>query len=330
MIPVTERKRGIRPVESIEPAMDDMINAGTRREVGCSRKPVKLYFRQHEHISDHILCDPNTPNSTGCSRCAIHAPLICCELCSPDDFADFARVDVEGRKRARNRARIPKYEAQPHDMELRRALHLFRKNETIKVYGLSTLKNIGPSIILPNALLDRIVDCAHVGKISTIDQLKHETQWSRADVSGPSVLALITAHALPIQPAAVRAPIPLIQPSPANGLVAPVRAIAPKQCSSCKAFGHIKSNKSCPNYTPRLGKENMPPLSASQTPRTPQTTYNWEAPRIQSSASTTWASPATPYEFNPRLLRNLPPLPRLDPASFYSSSYNSSPIPPSG
>lgn len=47
-IPVLERKRGIRPVESIEPAMDDMINAKTRKEVGCFRKPLKLYFRQDE------------------------------------------------------------------------------------------------------------------------------------------------------------------------------------------------------------------------------------------------------------------------------------------
>lgn len=48
-IPVTERKRGVRPVENVEPAMDDMINARTRAEVGCSRKPARLYFRQDKH-----------------------------------------------------------------------------------------------------------------------------------------------------------------------------------------------------------------------------------------------------------------------------------------
>ncbi|KZP14844.1 P-loop containing nucleoside triphosphate hydrolase protein [Athelia psychrophila] len=146
-VPVLERKRGTRPVEQIEPVMDDLINAKTRPDVGCSCKPAKLYFRQDMH--------------------------------------EFARVDVEGRKRTRrNRAHIPKYDTQPHNMELRKALHQFRKDETIKVFNLVTLKNIGPSIILSNALLDRIVDCAHVRKISTIDHLKHETQWNRADACG--------------------------------------------------------------------------------------------------------------------------------------------------
>ncbi|KAF7967710.1 hypothetical protein HWV62_33295 [Athelia sp. TMB] len=340
-IPVTERKRGIRPVEHIEPAMDDLINARTRVEVGCSRKPTRLYFRQDEQASDHILCDPRTPNNTGCLRCAIHPPSICCELCNPDDFANFARVNVNGRKRARNRARIPKYDAQPHDMELRHALHQFRKDETIKVFGLATLKNIGPSIILSNSLLDRIVDCAHVRKISTLDQLKHETQWSRADSCDAVILSLIKTHAPPVPLVAARAPPVLIQPSPTNGLLTPVKAIALKQCSSCKGMGHIRSNKSCPNYIPRHGKENMfpppvPPTPGSShtqitTPSSSRSAYNWDAPlpRSPTRTSATWASPSTPYQFNPRLLRDLPPLPSLNPALFYSNLHASTSTQPS-
>lgn len=48
-VPVLERKRGTRPVEQIEPVMDDLINAKTRPDVGCSCKPAKLYFRQDMH-----------------------------------------------------------------------------------------------------------------------------------------------------------------------------------------------------------------------------------------------------------------------------------------
>lgn len=45
-IPTIERKRGKRNVDEIEPALDDMINAGTRVGISCSRAPAMIYFRQ--------------------------------------------------------------------------------------------------------------------------------------------------------------------------------------------------------------------------------------------------------------------------------------------
>ncbi|KZP32768.1 hypothetical protein FIBSPDRAFT_722178 [Athelia psychrophila] len=192
--------------------------------------------------SDHLDCNPHTPNNTGCLRCIVRKPQVCCELCDPATFKDFARVDVEGRKcLRRNRAHVPKYDTQPHDMQLRKALHQFRKDETIKTFNLATLKNLGPSIVMSNKTLDRIVDCAHIHKITTISQLKHETQWSRADTYGVAVIALIVVHSPSIPPVPARAPAILIQPSPTNGLVTPVTAITPKKCSSCKALGHIST-----------------------------------------------------------------------------------------
>ena len=47
-IPKVERKRGIRKVEEIEPALDDMINAKDH-PVRCSRWPLVVYFRQNKN-----------------------------------------------------------------------------------------------------------------------------------------------------------------------------------------------------------------------------------------------------------------------------------------
>jgi hypothetical protein len=60
-------------------------------------------------------------------------------------------------------------------MELRNALNEFREKETIKKFGLSRLKNSGPGLIMPDAVLKRIVDCAHMQKIGNKDdlQIKH-------------------------------------------------------------------------------------------------------------------------------------------------------------
>ena len=192
-IPKADRKRGIRKVEEIEPALDDMINAKDSL-VQCSRSPLVVYFQQNKNgllsdlwasvyyswrmclciASDHLTCQPESSN--GCSRCVILPPVVCCELCNPRLFEEFARSDPKARpRRARNRSTIQDYQVGPYDMELRNALNEFREKETIKKFGLSRLKNSGPGLIMPDAVLKRIVDCAHMQKIGNKDifKLKH-------------------------------------------------------------------------------------------------------------------------------------------------------------
>ena len=56
-------------------------------------------------------------------------------------------------------------------MELHDALNEFQENQTIKKFGLSHLKHSGPGLIMPNAALQRIIDCAHMLKIRSKDDL---------------------------------------------------------------------------------------------------------------------------------------------------------------
>ncbi|KIM75556.1 hypothetical protein PILCRDRAFT_13474 [Piloderma croceum F 1598] len=194
-IPRVDRKRGIRKVEEIEPALDDMINTKDR-PVQCSRWPLVVYFRQNKNASDHLACQPESPN--GCSRCIILPPLVCCELCNPRLFEEFAQSDPKVRpKRTRNRSTIQDYTVGPYDMELCNALNEFREKETIRKFGLSRLKNSGPGLIMPDAVLKRIVDCAHMQKIGNKDDLQIETRWSRVESFADNILALIKTHCDP-------------------------------------------------------------------------------------------------------------------------------------
>jgi hypothetical protein len=117
-------------------------------------------------------------------------------------FEEFAQPNPKDRPnpRPRNRATVKDYKAERHDMELRAALDNFRRQETIRKFGLSRLKNSGPGLIMPNAILKRIVDCAHAMKINSKEDLQLETQWSRANIYSEEILTLIKIHHAPPEP----------------------------------------------------------------------------------------------------------------------------------
>ena len=200
---------------------------------------------------------------------------MCCELCNPRLFEEFARSDPKARpKRLRNRSTIKDYKIGPYDMELRRALHDFREQQTIKKFGLSRLKNSGPGLIMSDAILKRIVDCAHMLKIRNKDDLQIETRWSCVEAFADDVLALIDAHRDPsIVP---KASTPQIHgPASNSATLMPFKVV---MCSRCHQQGHnskfshlfictaisrhpAESNKRCPEYprAPPPGKENVAP-----------------------------------------------------------------------
>ena len=64
-------------------------------------------------------------------------------------------------------------------MNLRNALHEFRKEKTIEKFGCACLRDTGPGIIMADDVLFRILDCAHFNVIETPEQLAKETRWSR-------------------------------------------------------------------------------------------------------------------------------------------------------
>ncbi|KAG2111454.1 hypothetical protein DEU56DRAFT_749585, partial [Suillus clintonianus] len=83
----------------------------------------------------------------------------------------------------------------------------WRKQKTISTYGGAHLNDLGPSLIMPNATLDRIIDCAHFYKLNSMHDLKKETGWTDADKFGAEVVVLVQRHALPITNPFARTPL---------------------------------------------------------------------------------------------------------------------------
>ncbi|KAJ7090156.1 hypothetical protein C8R44DRAFT_648456, partial [Mycena epipterygia] len=232
------KKKG---ADRVEPALDDFINAATRQPgKACYREAAMIFFDNDKTVSTHIECRSDIPG--GCTRCKVSNSTACCELCSPANFTDFARVDIPKPKQQPSRSRIAAFKADSADMALRDDLHTFRKERTIELHGRASFRNHGAGAIMSDEVLHRIVDCAHLSKIQTTADLLKETHWHRVAEDGAKVLTLISQHR----------PFPL-PPPPSISMTTPLRATTssntfdpetpatPKnrKCSKCGLPGHI-------------------------------------------------------------------------------------------
>ena len=128
----------------------------------------------------------------------------------------------------------------PGASALRDALEDWRETMTENTYGIAHLTDLGPTLVMPTEVLNRIVYCANASKISTKDDLIKETQWDEAETWGSNVLHLIQ-HLCPPPP-----PPPLTTSTPFSPLVPDQLSshqtvhVAPRecQCGACKNLGH--------------------------------------------------------------------------------------------
>ncbi|KAJ7731383.1 hypothetical protein B0H16DRAFT_1772954 [Mycena metata] len=238
--PVWKKQTKKKGADRVEPALDDFINAATRQPgKGCHREPATIFFGNDNTVSTHIECKPDVDG--GCTRCKMAPSTICCELCTPVDFVDFARVDVAKPKQQPSRSRIADYKAGPADLALRHALHLLRKERTKEVLGAFSFRKHGAGAIMSDEVLDRIADCAHFHKIKTMADLVKETHWHRAADDGAKVLALISEHIpIPPPPPSIPTPTPLRAGTSSN-TASPAALTTPKNrtCGKCRQPGHI-------------------------------------------------------------------------------------------
>lgn len=268
----TPRKKQEKPLDQV---IDDFVNAGTRAAIGCRRKPLRLFFNSDQAStcaylialirlltlapaeSDHLTCDSSDPS--GCLRCCVKAPEHCCDLHGGGKaIVDklCPAVPFEKPSKAASRSRIQKYTHEAMDKELDLVLHTWRVRKTLQVYGEGTYRQFGADLILPEDVMDRIVDCVHHNKVATADDLRRELRWSGVDEYGEEVLSMIKnvrptpLDASPIVVASRAAlatapatdnniPRPLVQdtelPQGATGDAKAKRII---KCGSCQTVGH--------------------------------------------------------------------------------------------
>ena len=61
-------------------------------------------------------------------------------------------------------------------MALRAALREWRMKTTLEMHGPGVLKDLGPYVVMPDNILDRIVDCAHECKFSCVQVTYHKLE----------------------------------------------------------------------------------------------------------------------------------------------------------
>lgn len=191
------------------------------------------------------MCDQTI---TGCSRCGPVTPDVCCDIHHPFAFPLFDTL-VPQPPKLPNRSRLPNYSMGPKEYELCEALEDWREEKMAEKYGRSHLIDIGPSIIMSDSILDRLVNCAHHEKIKTIEDFRKETHWLATDKYEPEVLAIIH-RIIPVKVVSValtntplqRRPLSTVANPPRGGNVAlPSTVSAVKKtnrCSACQQEGH--------------------------------------------------------------------------------------------
>lgn len=175
-------------------------------------------------------------------------PDVCCDIHHPFAFPLFDTL-VPQPPKLPNRSRLPNYSMGPKEYELCEALEDWREEKMAEKYGRSHLIDIGPSIIMSDSILDRLVNCAHHEKIKTIEDFRKETHWLATDKYGPEVLAIIH-RIIPVKVVSValtntplqRRPLSTVANPPRGGNVAlPSTVSAVKKtnrCSACQQEGH--------------------------------------------------------------------------------------------
>ena len=137
--------------------------------------------------------------SGGCARCSTPPPHPCCDLCDPRAFDDlFALMEPPPRPPPRpSKSSLKEYVRGEPELRLSQALGAWRRATTIKKFGHSILRDVGSSLVLTNDQLERLVDCAHFGKITNVEQLKKEVRWALIDEFGQDVVQIIMTECPP-------------------------------------------------------------------------------------------------------------------------------------
>jgi hypothetical protein len=125
------------------------------------------------------------------------------------------------------KSHIKAFDMTSQDNELKQEIQNWRHEKAVSKFRATTIRTLGVHIFMSDQVISRIVGCAHYHKISTVDDLLKETDWTRERVSeyGEDLLSIIRRQHCP----------------PASGAevgTGPSRKRAQVKCSACHEFGH--------------------------------------------------------------------------------------------
>lgn len=121
-------------------------------------------------------------------------------------------------------------------MGLARALDEWRDETALSRYGSSLYNMMGGSLIMPDVVIKRIVDFAHIGKITSRDEFLWEVTWLHAPTYADALCAIIDRHRQDWEEPAPQEPRGEAAPAPA-----PKTQSKRKGAEKNKAKGTVKA-----------------------------------------------------------------------------------------
>lgn len=124
------------------------------------------------------------------------------------------------------------------DIALNEALEQWREDKTITTYGYAYAQDIGPALIMPNEILDRIVLCAHDNKLVTAADFTKEILWTKAAAFAVEIIKIVHQH---IPPPTASALVSTTLQFHTNQTTLSGTSLMKKarHCSSCGGTDHI-------------------------------------------------------------------------------------------
>lgn len=138
------------------------------------------------------------------------------------------------------------------DISLKEDLRLWRREQAIAILGQQKVRKWGAMLFMSDEIVQRIVDCAHNGKIRTAEHIAKETRWrgDYIDQCAVSLLNVIAAHSPPPPPPPPLPPATTVAPAPALRVLTLLAENEPctgalakrvTKCSACKGLGHTST-----------------------------------------------------------------------------------------
>ncbi|KAH6879607.1 hypothetical protein BKA70DRAFT_1447887 [Coprinopsis sp. MPI-PUGE-AT-0042] len=223
-----KKKKSKGAAVEVGDAMDLFINPKVECGRRCRRTSPKAYFGHWDGgAADSKYC--NMDESTGCLRCLPPTTTICCDLCSPKYFEHMGmsshEEDAGTRALAKsNVGRLLQSDWTEHDWKLLDALIVWRQKMSLNYLSAQTLNDYGPEALMSDDHIERLVQCFHYQKVTTLEHLKKELDWNGQliEKNGASLVQLMISFYPPVPPTSGK---------------------KPRRCTACQQEGHISESE---------------------------------------------------------------------------------------
>ena len=139
--------------------------------------------------------------------------------------------------RAPAKSHIKPYDVADTDRDLKQMLLDWRKQMMVAKFGSVVARKYGGKYFLADDLVQRLVDCVHASKISSVESIEKETHWSRVKEHGALLLDVMRPYLLApsVTPSDPRALPEGQMPGHSVG----VQMQRKRRCGKCNSEGHI-------------------------------------------------------------------------------------------